>query len=59
MAITGRPGPVYLGLPHEVLYEKSDETLFDTPQMEFPENPEISENNVDSILREIDNALDR
>ena len=56
MAITGRPGPVYLGLPHEVLYEKSDETLFDTPQMEFPENPEISENYVDSILREIDNS---
>ena len=36
MAVSGRPGPVYLGLPHEVLYEKSDFDDFDIPQLTFP-----------------------
>lgn len=43
MCITGRPGPVYLGFPHEVLYEEVDSSQLDNPQIEMISNPEMSD----------------
>ena len=50
MALAGRPGPVYLGLPHEVLYEKSNFNEFDQPQTNFPSNPEVSDEEINKII---------
>ncbi len=35
-AISGRPGPVYLGMPYEVLYESCDENQTDRYNTELP-----------------------
>lgn len=35
-AITGKPGPVYLGMPHEVLYASHDEDEVDRYDATFP-----------------------
>ena len=43
MSTTGRPGPVYLGFPHEVLYDEVEATQLDSPQMETLSNPEMSD----------------
>ena len=56
MAVSGRPGPVYLGLPHEVLYEKSDFEDFDKPQIKFPTNPEVSDEDIEKILNALSSS---
>ena len=56
MAVSGRPGPVYLGLPHEVLYEKSDFEDFDKPQINFPTNPEVSDEDIEKILNTLSSS---
>ena len=43
MSTTGRPGPVYLGFPHEVLYDEVEANQLDSPQMETLSNPEMSD----------------
>ena len=56
MAVSGRPGPVYLGLPHEVLYEKSDFDDFDIPQLTFPKNPEATNDDISLVLELLSSA---
>ncbi|MEE2701633.1 MAG: thiamine pyrophosphate-binding protein [Thermodesulfobacteriota bacterium] len=53
MARSGRPGPVYLGFPHEVLYEKIDSKELDRSQSAIPSNPEISDVDVQRFLEMI------
>ena len=43
MCTSGRPGPVYLGFPHEVLYEEVESNQLDSPQLEMFSNPEMSD----------------
>ncbi len=53
MACSGRPGPVYLGFPHEVLYEKIDSKELDRSQSAIPSNPEINDLDVQKFVEMI------
>ena len=51
MSITGRPGPVYLGFPHEVLYEEVDSDQLDSHQLEMLSNPEMSDEDCEKFKK--------
>ena len=50
MCISGRPGPVYLGFPHEVLYKKINSSELDDSQLVIPSNPEISDESCNKFI---------
>ena len=50
MCMSGRPGPVYLGFPHEVLYEKISSSELDDPQLVIPSNPDIPDESCNKFV---------
>ena len=56
MSISGRPGPVYLGFPHEVLYENISSTELDSPQIKTPPNPEMTDETKKSFIQMLEKS---
>ena len=56
MCTTGRPGPVYLGFPHEVLYDEVDASQLDSPQIETLRNPEMSDQDCEKFKNLLSNS---
>ena len=56
MSISGRPGPVYLGFPHEVLYENISSTELDSPQIKTPPNQEMTDETKKSFIQMLEKS---